>query len=121
MGGNHPPESTRKLIIATFEHDSARPVEGYPAPQLHTHAVIFNLTETEEREARPLQPLELFKSQQYATAVYQSHLADRLHRLGYLIESGTNGAPEIRGYTREYLEANSLRSHRSKSISALSL
>src|SRR5213083_1969122 len=51
MGGNHPPENTRKLIIATFEHDSARPVEGYPAPQLHTHAVIFNLTETEEREA----------------------------------------------------------------------
>ena len=114
MGGNHPPENTRKLIIATFEHDSARPVEGYPAPQLHTHAVIFNLTETEEREARPLQPLELFKSQQYATAVYQSHLADKLQRLGYLIESGTNGAPEIKGYTKEYLEANSLRSQQIK-------
>jgi ATP-dependent exoDNAse (exonuclease V) alpha subunit len=102
------------LIIATFEHDSARPVEGYPAPQLHTHAVIFNLTETEEREAKPLQPLELFKTQQYATAVYQSRLADRLQRLGYLIESGTNGAPEIKGYTKEYLEANSLRSQQIK-------
>ena len=76
MGGNHPPANTTKLIIATFEHDSARPVAGYPAPQLHTLAVIFNLTETEEREARPLQPLELFKSQQYATAVYQSQLAE---------------------------------------------
>jgi conjugative relaxase-like TrwC/TraI family protein len=114
IGGNHPPENTGKLIIATFEHDSARPVEGYPAPQLHTHAVIFNLTETEEGEARPLQPLELFKSQQYATAVYQSHLADKLQRLGYLIEAGTNGAPEIKGYTKEYLEANSLRSQQIK-------
>src|SRR5262249_26101874 len=114
MGGNHPPENTRKLIIATFEHDSARPVEGYPAPQLHTHAVIFNLTETEERDVRPLQPLELFKSQQYATAVYQSHLADKLQRLGYLVQAGTNGAPEIKGYTKEYLEANSLRSQQIK-------
>jgi ATP-dependent exoDNAse (exonuclease V) alpha subunit len=41
--------------------------------------------------------------------VYQSELADRLKQSGYEIELGKNGAPEIRGYTREYLEANSPR------------
>ena len=114
MGGNHPPENTGKLAMATFEHDSARPVDGYPAPQLHTHAVIFNLTRTTEGQVKPLQPLELFRSQQYATAVYQSHLADKLEKLGYSIEAGTNGAPEIKGYSKEYLEANSPRSQQIK-------
>jgi conjugative relaxase-like TrwC/TraI family protein len=41
IGGNKPAESTGRFIAATFEHDTARPVDGYAAPQLHTHAVIF--------------------------------------------------------------------------------
>src|SRR3954449_8341584 len=44
IGGNHAPETTAKFIAAKFEHDTARPVDGYVAPQLHTHAVIFNIT-----------------------------------------------------------------------------
>ena len=46
MGGNRLPETTGKWIATSFEHDSARPVNGYAAPQLHTHVVFFNLTET---------------------------------------------------------------------------
>jgi conjugative relaxase-like TrwC/TraI family protein len=38
IGGNLPAETTGKWIAAKFEHDSARPVDGYAAPQLHTHA-----------------------------------------------------------------------------------
>ena len=45
IGGNNPAETTGKFIAAKFEHDTARPVDGYAAPQLHTHAVIFNVTE----------------------------------------------------------------------------
>ena len=52
IGGNHAPETTGKWIAAKFEHDSARPVDGYAAPQLHTHVVFFNLTERENGEAR---------------------------------------------------------------------
>jgi hypothetical protein len=33
----------------------------------------------------------------------------RLQRLGYEIERGEYGQPEIKGYTREYLDASSLR------------
>ena len=110
IGGNHPAETTGKWVAASFEHDSARPVNGYAAPQLHTHVVFFNLTETQNGEARALQPRELYRSQQYATAIYRSELALRLKGQGYDIERGKSGQPEIKGYTREYLDASSPRS-----------
>ena len=41
------------------------PVDGYAAPQLHTHVVFFNVTERSNGETRALQPQELYKTQQY--------------------------------------------------------
>jgi conjugative relaxase-like TrwC/TraI family protein len=110
IGGNHPAEATAKFIAAKFEHDTARPVDGYAAPQLHTHTVIFNITERETEEYRALQPQSLFASQQFATAIYQSELTYRLRQLGYEITAGRSGAPEIKGYAQEYLDAASPRS-----------
>jgi conjugative relaxase-like TrwC/TraI family protein len=110
IGGNHPAETSAKFIAAKFEHDTARPVDGYVAPQLHTHAVVFNITERENGQHRALQPQSLFASQQYATAIYQSELTYRLRHLGYEITVGRSGAPEIKGYTQEYLDASSPRS-----------
>jgi conjugative relaxase-like TrwC/TraI family protein len=109
IGRNHPAETSGKWVAASFEHDSARPVDGYPAPQLHTHVVFFNVTERPSGETRAIQPRELYKSQQYLTAVYRSELATRLASLGYGIERGASGQPEIRGYTDAYLEASSPR------------
>jgi len=109
IGNVHAPETTGRFIAATFEHDTARPVDGYAAPQLHTHAVIFNVTERQNGQTRSLQPHELFVSQRFATAVYRSELALRLQKLGYELERGKHGQPEIRGYTKEYLEASSPR------------
>jgi len=110
IGGNHPPETTGKFIAAKFEHDTARPVDGYVAPQLHTHVVIFNMTERADGETRALQERGLFQSQQFATAIYQSELTYRVRQLGYEITAGRSGAPEIKGYTQEYLDASSPRS-----------
>jgi conjugative relaxase-like TrwC/TraI family protein len=110
IGGNNPAETTGTFIVAKFEHDTARPVDGYAAPQLHTHAVIFNVTERADGQTRALQERSLFDSQQFATAIYQSELTYRLRDLGYEIEAGRSGAPEIKGYTQEYLDASSLRS-----------
>jgi conjugative relaxase-like TrwC/TraI family protein len=114
IGNVHAPETTGKFIAATFEHDTARPVDGYAAPQLHTHAVIFNMTEPPNglengKQMRALQPHEMFVSQRYATAVYRSELALRLEKLGYELERGKHGQPEVKGYTKEYLEASSPR------------
>jgi conjugative relaxase-like TrwC/TraI family protein len=109
IGGNNPAEMTGKFAAAKFEHDTARPVDGYAAPQLHTHVVVFNMTERENGKMRSLQPHSFFESQQFATAVYQSHLTYKLRSLGYEIEAGKSGAPEIKGYTQEYLDASSPR------------
>src|SRR6202167_5707253 len=109
IGGNHAAETTGKFIAAKFEHDTARPVDGYAAPQLHTHAVIFNMTERADGSTRALQERGFFDTQQFATAVYQSELTFRLRNLGYQIEAGKSGAPDIKGYTSEYLEASSPR------------
>ena len=110
IGGNHSPETTGKFIAAKFEHDTARPVDGYVAPQLHTHAVVFNVTERDNGQPRAIQPQSLFASQQFATAIYQSELTYKLRQLGYEITTGRSGAPEIKGYTQEYLDASSPRS-----------
>jgi len=109
IGGNNPAETTGQFVAAKFEHDTARPVDGYAAPQLHTHVVVFNMTERDDGRMRALQPHSLFESQQFATAVYQSHLTYKLRDLGYEIEAGKSGAPDIKGYTPEYLEASSPR------------
>jgi hypothetical protein len=109
MGNTKSPETTGKFVAATFEHDTARPVEGYAAPQLHTHAVVFNVTVRENGQTRALQERSLFQSQHYVTSVYRSELAARLQGLGYSIERGKYGQPEIKGYTQEYLDASSPR------------
>ncbi len=114
IGGNNPAENTGKFIAAKFEHDTARPVDGYAAPQLHTHAVIFNVTERADGSTRALQERPFFESKQFATAVYQSELMYRLRDLGYEIEPGKSGAPEVKGYSQAYLDASSLRSQQIK-------
>jgi conjugative relaxase-like TrwC/TraI family protein len=112
IGGNNPGEQTGRFVAAKFEHDTARPVDGYAAPQLHTHAVIFNVTEREDGSPRALQERAFFESQSYATAVYQSHLMYRLRELGYELERGRSGAPTIKGFSQEYLDASSPRSEK---------
>ena len=105
-GGNKPAITTGKMIAAQFEHTAARPDHetGYAAPQLHTHVVIMNMTQAENGQIRSMQPLELFRSQQYATAIYRTYLADKLQALGYEIEvDARTGAPEIKGFSKEYL------------------
>src|SRR6185312_15649198 len=63
LGGNRPAQTAANWVAAKFEHDSARPVNGYAAPQLHTHVVVFNMTQRDNNKMRALQPRSLFESQ----------------------------------------------------------
>src|SRR6266851_2589536 len=111
-GGDKPAITTGKMVAAQFEHTSSRPdrTNGYAAPQLHTHVVIFNMTQTEGGRVRSVQPLELYRSQRYATAIYRAHLAEKLQGLGYEIEvDPRTGAPEIKGFTKAYFQESSPR------------
>jgi conjugative relaxase-like TrwC/TraI family protein len=118
-GGDNPAMTTGRFVVARFEHYTARPEEVetmtgekilYPAALLHTHNVMANWTRTPEGKIRSIDTSELFRFQAIGKAVYQAHMAKELRMLGYQIEFGKNGSPGIAGYTKEYLESESLRS-----------
>jgi hypothetical protein len=107
-----PAETTGRIVAARFEHALARPDRdsAYAAPQLHTHLLVFNVTAREDGATRALQPFELYRAQRLATAVYRASLAHSLRGLGYEVaRDARTGAPEVAGFTREYLEASSPR------------
>jgi len=59
-GGNRLPETTGKWVATTFEHDSARPVNGYAAPQLHTHAVFSISLKRRTAKREPCNPMNSY-------------------------------------------------------------
>ncbi len=83
--------TTANIVAARFDHIAARPSEtgardGHgPDPHLHTHVVIANMTLRPDAMWRSLDPVEIYRSQSFATAVYRSELA-KYKRLG--IKSG---------------------------------
>jgi conjugative relaxase-like TrwC/TraI family protein len=68
------------------------------------------MTRDSEGQLRSLQPYEFFRAQAMATAIYQAELGNNLRKLGYEVVRGTNDAPDIPGYSSEYLASESLRS-----------
>lgn len=107
--------STNNIVAARFDHIAARPSQGVddgygPDPHLHTHVVIANMTQRPDGLWRGLDPVEIYRSQSFATAVYRSELAREAQRLGYEIEvTGTDARWELRGYTRAQVMAFSRR------------
>ena len=61
-GGDNPAITTGQMLAAKFEHQTSRPVDGYTAPQLHTHVVIFNMTQRADGQFNSLQTKALFDS-----------------------------------------------------------
>ena len=111
-GGDNPNITTGKMIAVQFLHTSSRPDRetGYAAPQLHSHVVVINMTQTEDGKVRSVDPETLYKSQKYGSAIYRAELADRLQALGYEIQvDPRTGAPEIKGFTEAYLKDSSPR------------
>jgi conjugative relaxase-like TrwC/TraI family protein len=106
---------TGNVVAARFDHIAARPAggveDGYgPDPHLHTHVVIANITRRPDGEWRGLDPIEIYRAQAFATAVYRSELARLVQQLGYEIRiGGRDGRWELAGYTREQVMAFSRR------------
>ncbi len=108
--------TTGNFVAARFEHIAARPSEtgtrdGYgPDPHLHTHVVIANMTLRPDGMWRSLDPVEIYRSQSFATAVYRSELGREVQALGYRISvTAADGRWELQGYTREQVMAFSRR------------
>ncbi len=109
LGGIRRPETTGQLrrgAVRTRQRAAGERLRG--AATSHARRGL-QPDRDRRRQVRPLQPRELYRTQQFATAVYRSELAARLTALGYEIERGRSGQPEIAGYSREYLDASSPR------------
>jgi conjugative relaxase-like TrwC/TraI family protein len=108
--------TTGNMIAATFTHVAARPSQsGHaqglgPDPHLHTHVVLMNMTRRADGVWRAVEPLELYRSQEHATAVYRTTLAREVQRVGYRIaRTGQLGAWELEGFSRTQIEQFSQR------------
>jgi conjugative relaxase-like TrwC/TraI family protein len=117
LGGNKPAEQTGKLLIASFEHYTARPDKKnkFAAVDLHTHNTVMNFTFAENGRSYSLQPKKLFEVQKLGTAVYRLELAKKISELGYKIRvDEKTKAPEISAVSRKYIEAVSPRQNEIK-------
>ncbi len=102
---------TGNLVIARFDHDASRELD----PQLHSHHVIFNLTDRaagtarKAGEWRALEPRGLYAAQRLATAVYHAEIARGLQGLGYEVRANSRGYVRIVGLAEGGLAAFSKR------------
>jgi conjugative relaxase-like TrwC/TraI family protein len=99
-------ERTGNLIVAKFRHETSREQD----PQLHTHAVVLNLTQREDGQWRALKNDEIIKATKYLGATYRAELAYELQKLGYKLQMGRDGMFELEGFDEKQLEAFSKRS-----------
>lgn len=105
-------EYTQSMIAAAFRHEDARPDNnGVVHPSLHTHLFIANMTHRADGEwvAARLDFGSGENIMRTVDEVYKSALARGLSELGYDLEQ-TQAAFEIRGISREQVEAFSGRS-----------
>jgi conjugative relaxase-like TrwC/TraI family protein len=98
-------EDTGNLVVAKFRHETSREQD----PQLHTHALVLNLTQRRDGEWRALHNDQIVKTTRYLGAVYRAELAAELQKAGYALRHGRDGFFELAHIDRGQLEAFSRR------------
>jgi conjugative relaxase-like TrwC/TraI family protein len=98
---------TDGLMWAKFQHDTAREVDGFVDPQLHTHNVIFNQVAYHDEDGKvksaALHNDQIYKNKAIIQLHYHTTLANSLKEHGIDIEL-TNlkrGEFEIKEFSRE--------------------
>ncbi|MHC5208920.1 MobF family relaxase [Pseudomonas chlororaphis] len=100
-------ERTGNMVIGKFRHEMSRGKD----PQLHTHAVVMNMTQRTDGKWRALFNDDIFKVQHEVDAMYKGQLALELRELGYQIRVlDGKGNFELDHISREQIEAFSSRS-----------
>lgn len=99
-------EATGNLVVASFQHGTSRAQD----PQLHTHNVIMNATQSEDGSWRSLEPRAIYQLQKQIGAIYRQELALKVRELGYEIAPGKESMFEIKGVSADAMSAFSTRS-----------
>ena len=106
--GRRPRVRGRGMAAALFRHIASRNLD----PQLHTHAVVANMTRDGEGRWKSIEPTELHRNAILIGAYYRDQLARRLIGKGYSIMPAMAGRMqsfEIAGYDRRVRDAFSTR------------
>ncbi len=100
-------ERTANMVTAKFRHEMSRAKD----PQLHTHAVVLNMTQRADGAWRALSNEDIFRVQHEVDALYKAELASGLQELGYSIRLvDDKGNFELAHISRDQIEAFSARS-----------
>ncbi len=100
-------ERTANMVIGKFRHEMSRAKD----PQLHTHAVVLNMTQRTDGAWRALSNEDIFRVQHEVDALYKAELARGLQALGYAIRLvDDQGNFELDHISRDQIEAFSARS-----------
>lgn len=105
VSGRSRVEETRSLVVAKFRYETSRERD----PQLHTHALVLNLTQRRDGEWRALRNDSIIQATRYLGAVYRAELAAELQLAGYVLRHGRDGFFELAHIDRAQLAAFSRR------------
>ncbi|MFG0229440.1 MobF family relaxase [Achromobacter sp. 413638] len=110
-GGVTTMEQTGNALIAKFRHETARPTSGaYSDPQLHTHALLMNITQRSDGTWAAIANDEIYRLKPMAEAVYNASLVTELEKSGKSVRYEGKGF-ELASITRKQIEAFSKRTH----------
>ena len=110
IDGENYVRNTGNLVVAKFRHETARATDNsVPDPQLHTHAVIMNVTRREDGSWASLHNDQIVKMRKLQDTVYMAALARELKNLGYEIRHEKNHI-ELAHISRKQIEHFSKRS-----------
>lgn len=93
------------IVAAKFQHFASRELD----PQLHTHAVVFNLALREDGKWGTLESNAFYMAKMAAGALYRSELAAQLGELGFGIKPTEKDSFDIDGFTTKQLDEFSKR------------
>ena len=99
-------EITGSMVAATFRHDTSRELD----PQLHTHALVLNVTQSADGQWRSVSSESLYKLQRELDGIYKTELEAKLNQLGYATTRDEKGNFEITSVPESVRDAFSSRS-----------
>lgn len=98
-------EHTGNFVAAKFRHETSREQD----PQLHTHALVMNMTQRADGEWRAIKNDALISSVKELGTVYQAELAKHAKEAGYELRYEKNGSWELAHISRQEVEHFSAR------------
>lgn len=122
-------EKPKGIVASTFQHSTSREEDM----QLHTHVLIANLCEREDKTFGTLETKPFFAHKMTAGAIYRAELADEMRKIGFDLEADADDSFKIVGVSKDackqfskrhndidkYLIENGLKDAKSAAIAAL--